>query len=78
MSPEEEIARGRRASTLLTEIGGYLESMRESLLREWQATGERDAEKRERLWWRLSALNELKARIVRDIESGEMAEADNG
>jgi hypothetical protein len=75
MTPDEEIAQGRKASRLLRELAPYFEERRTALINEWTASGPQDADKRETVWRRLDALIWLQLRIGRDVASGQMAEA---
>ena len=75
MTPDEEIAQGRKASRLLRELQPYFDERRAVLFREWVNTGPTEVEKRETAWRRYEALNWLELRLGRDVASGEMAEA---
>ena len=74
MTPDEEIAQGRKASRLLRELQPYFDQRRQALVSEWLSSGPGDAEKRELVWRRMDALTWLELRIGRDVATGEMAE----
>jgi|TARA_R100001530_G_C4259899_1_gene140189 CRISPR/Cas system-associated exonuclease Cas4 (RecB family) len=76
MTKDEEIARGNTAKRILKEelLHEIFEEHQKRYIMEWTNTPVRDTEGREKLWYLLTALNEVKTALMSYAETGKMAE----
>ena len=76
MTKDEEIARGNTAKRILKEelLHEIFEEHQKRYIMEWTNTPVRDTEGREKIWFLLTALNEVKSQLMTYAETGKMAE----
>ena len=72
---EQDIARGNRAQILLKDdlLNGAFDRLKAEYLKKWETANSRDVEGRERLWWAVRVVNEVRSDLANMVQNGTLA-----
>lgn len=75
---EQDIARGNRAKQLLSDelLIGAFTTLKTEYMKRWEECDSRDQDKRERLWWAVRVINEVRNNLQSVVNAGTVSKAD--
>lgn len=75
---DKDIARAKRAEILLADdlLTGAFDSLKAEYMRRWEECESRDQDKRERLWWAVRVVNEVRNNLNSIVTNGRLAKAE--
>ena len=75
---DKDIARARRAEILLADplLIEAFDGLKAEYMRRWEECESRDQDKRERLWWAVRVVNEVRNNLDSIVNNGKLAKAE--